>query len=509
MSDKQRLCIEVVGCENLLSKDSNGFSDPFVVITCDQAEPKKVRTRVVKKSLNPDFHETFWIICEPTVTLTITVYDWDRWSSNDVCGTAILDLAPFQLGPEWKACSVPLVDRDVAAGCIQLQLLYENRKDMFGLDLQTLCEREKLQVPSAVVTMCQALSQRADTEGIYRVPGMLSEVKALTRCFNEGRHPKLPETGVDVLVWASCLKSFFSELPAPLLTNALYPEYVAAMRGSQDRSSQTTAMCGVLRKLPPPFRTTAAHLIRHLREVASQEEVNKMSYKNLAVCFAPTILSPPPPEDPALMMKAMQAAKFDEQICELMLAEPDILEELEFPYEGGGKLPELAETRRLRSDPIAELHHLFMHHASPLDVLSYEQFRSLGLELGIFIDDPLVYKKLCGGKQVLGFDAFLAWWTKAKQHRMSPIEWAQLKLACFTFKTVDKDGSGTVDEDEFKEMYPMLQQQCGISDDTSAEEVLQQCTVLLFVQGVWSDCQFGMSILGGAYADNWYFVSQR
>ena len=123
------------------------------------------------------------------------------------------------------------------------------------------------------------------------MPGAHKGVKALIQCFNAGDIPPVrapgcycmlhastdigwtqllaSSTSEDVLIWSSCLKSFFSELPSPLLTNALYPEYIAAMQQGRDRASQTAALCAVLRKLPPPFRTTAAYLIRHLRNVGA------------------------------------------------------------------------------------------------------------------------------------------------------------------------------------------------------------------------------------------------
>ena len=134
----------------------------------------------MKKSLNPTYYETFWLVCNPGARLTITVYDWDRWSRNDVCGSCTLDLAPLQLGAKWQACrvftiwqyypsafqcclQVPLTDGLDPAGCVLLQLLCENKKATFGLDLQALCEREGRDVPSAVVTLCQALDDQAAT----------------------------------------------------------------------------------------------------------------------------------------------------------------------------------------------------------------------------------------------------------------------------------------------------------------------------------------------------------
>lgn len=146
-------------------------------------------------------------------------------------------------------------------------------------------------------------------------------------------------------MWASTLKAYFSNLPQPLLTEALYPEYIEAARAHPDpeqRADFVAALVRILRKLPPPYRITAAALIRHIQRVRKRHCVlcyhlkflppadravnvsrvrfawlqvvqhpdNQMTAKNLAVCFTSTILSPAPPVDPTEMMAALQSAAY-------------------------------------------------------------------------------------------------------------------------------------------------------------------------------------------------------
>ncbi|XP_077329505.1 protein piccolo isoform X1 [Lithobates pipiens] len=103
------LIIHILQARNLVPRDNNGYSDPFVkvyllpgrgqvmVVQNASAEYKR-RTKYVQKSLNPEWNQTVIyknISIEQLMkkTLEVTVWDYDRFSSNDFLGEVLIDLS--------------------------------------------------------------------------------------------------------------------------------------------------------------------------------------------------------------------------------------------------------------------------------------------------------------------------------------------------------------------------------------------------------------------------------
>ncbi|KFR17800.1 Protein piccolo, partial [Opisthocomus hoazin] len=103
------LIIHILQARNLVPRDNNGYSDPFVkvyllpgrgqvmVVQNASAEYKR-RTKYVQKSLNPEWNQTV-IYKNISVeqlkkkTLEVTVWDYDRFSSNDFLGEVLIELS--------------------------------------------------------------------------------------------------------------------------------------------------------------------------------------------------------------------------------------------------------------------------------------------------------------------------------------------------------------------------------------------------------------------------------
>nr|XP_020840123.1 protein piccolo-like isoform X3 [Phascolarctos cinereus] len=103
------LIVHVLQARNLVPRDNNGYSDPFVkvyllpgrgqvmVVQNASAEYKR-RTKYVQKSLNPEWNQTVIyknISMEQLKkkTLEVTVWDYDRFSSNDFLGEVLIELS--------------------------------------------------------------------------------------------------------------------------------------------------------------------------------------------------------------------------------------------------------------------------------------------------------------------------------------------------------------------------------------------------------------------------------
>ncbi|XP_028970716.2 protein piccolo isoform X4 [Esox lucius] len=103
------LIVHVLQARNLAQREPNGYSDPFVkvyllpgrgqvmVVQNASAENKR-RTKYVQRSVNPEWNQT--VIYKnihleqlKKKTLEVTVWDYDRSSSNDFLGEVLIDLS--------------------------------------------------------------------------------------------------------------------------------------------------------------------------------------------------------------------------------------------------------------------------------------------------------------------------------------------------------------------------------------------------------------------------------
>ncbi len=64
--------------------------------------------------------------------------------------------------------------------------------------------------------------------------------------------------------------------------------------GGTSVDSVHSKLLPLLDQLPAPHRSTLDTLLEHLVRVTSLESQNKMSTRNLALLFGPTLLRPPP-----------------------------------------------------------------------------------------------------------------------------------------------------------------------------------------------------------------------
>nr|SVE76366.1 EOG090X05OW [Daphnia longispina] len=94
--EKSTLNITVVRCQGLPARDSNvGSSDPYVKLQLLPDKHHKVKTRVLRRTLNPVYDEdfTFYGIGEnqlQSLTLHFVVLSFDRYSRDDVIGEVLL-----------------------------------------------------------------------------------------------------------------------------------------------------------------------------------------------------------------------------------------------------------------------------------------------------------------------------------------------------------------------------------------------------------------------------------
>jgi hypothetical protein len=94
----------------------------------------------------------------------------------------------------------------------------------------------------------------------------------------------------DPLVVAQVLKGYFRELPEPLLTYELYPEFTDLGSRIADPSN-IRKLHQLIGRLPPLRRVTLATLVLFLHRVSEQQRVNFQTPEVLAEVFTPLLLS--------------------------------------------------------------------------------------------------------------------------------------------------------------------------------------------------------------------------
>ncbi|XP_037346595.2 synaptotagmin-2-like isoform X2 [Pungitius pungitius] len=107
--ENAKLTVGILQAADLISMDSGGTSDPYVKVQLLPEKKKKYDTKVHKKTLNPVFNETF-VFKVPYEELggkilSMSVYDYDRFSKHDVIGEVKIPMNTIDLGrpiEEWK-----------------------------------------------------------------------------------------------------------------------------------------------------------------------------------------------------------------------------------------------------------------------------------------------------------------------------------------------------------------------------------------------------------------------
>ncbi|XP_068633365.1 rac GTPase-activating protein 1 [Battus philenor] len=143
-------------------------------------------------------------------------------------------------------------------------------------------------VPALLVHCVNEVEKRGLIErGLYRISAVDKEVKRLKERFLRGcGSPQL--SGEDIHVLCGCIKDFLRSLREPLVSAALWADFMAAAR-LPEAGDATAAVVQAVSQLPRPNRDTLAFLMLHLQKVAESPEC-EMGIENLAKIFGPTIV---------------------------------------------------------------------------------------------------------------------------------------------------------------------------------------------------------------------------
>ncbi|XP_048411954.1 PH_BCR_vertebrate and RhoGAP_Bcr domain-containing protein isoform X2 [Stegostoma tigrinum] len=271
----------------------------------------KAKTRVYRDTMEPNWNEEFEIELEGSQTLRILCYEKcynktkltkeDAEITDKIMGKGQIQLEPQVLqDKDWQRTVIAMNGIEV-----KLSMKFTSREfslkrmpsrkqtGVFGVKIAIVTKRERSKVPYIVRQCVEEIERRGMEEiGIYRVSGVATDIQALKAAFDvNNKDVSVMMSEMDVNAIAGTLKLYFRELPEPLFTDELYPNFAEGIALS-DPVAKESCMLNLLLSLPEPNLITFLFLLDHLKRVAEKEQINKMSLHNLATVFGPTLLRP-------------------------------------------------------------------------------------------------------------------------------------------------------------------------------------------------------------------------
>ncbi|OBA23157.1 RhoGAP-domain-containing protein [Metschnikowia bicuspidata var. bicuspidata NRRL YB-4993] len=167
--------------------------------------------------------------------------------------------------------------------------------------LQRRAAFENEKVPLIITKCIEEVEKRGlDMEGIYRLSGGNTAISAIEHAFagistngvqEKKQMAKLNEVlSGDINAVTSAFKRYLRKLPDPLVPFASYDAFVRIGQRKADASELCNEFkTRIINRLPPANKHTMYMIVKHLNKVNQYSNVNRMTYKNLSVVFAPTI----------------------------------------------------------------------------------------------------------------------------------------------------------------------------------------------------------------------------
>lgn len=133
----------------------------------------------------------------------------------------------FKLQADYHRKALEILEANVPK--LENVIVNSSQKPTFGTPLEEhlrVCDKE---IAVVIETCIGVLLHNIEEEGLFRIPGSTSKVKKLKASFDAGL-VDIEEFARDPHTVAGCLKSYLRELPEPLLTAALYPDWIRAAK---------------------------------------------------------------------------------------------------------------------------------------------------------------------------------------------------------------------------------------------------------------------------------------
>lgn len=152
------------------------------------------------------------------------------------------------------------------------------------LDVVNLSSGAIVHVPVFVSQAAAYLDKFMSQEGLFRKAGSHVRQKELMARLDNGGALGDKNHAIDV---ANCLKTFFRDLPEPLIPYGYHDLFVRCLMLHNRRVDALLLACLLL---PPHHLNTLAFFMGFLRRVSLYESQNKMGIDNLAKVIGPNVM---------------------------------------------------------------------------------------------------------------------------------------------------------------------------------------------------------------------------
>jgi len=244
----------------------------------------------------------FFHVTQHTASLHIMIFDEDVVTKNDYIGRTTLLLSEFEnkANVDMWFPLMHVQHKNISAGEIRLDLTYhcdkyvdrESHTRLFGVQLQEIMAREENKgcpVPLLVRDTLQYLNEKAlFTEGIFRISGNATDLEQYKVTLNKGHVLDISKI-TDQHTVAGLLKMFIRELPDPVFTHKLFPEFLSTIE-IKDEPTRISTTQNLLAKLPPENIALLRELVLFLKVISEHSDKNKMTISNIAIVFGPNLL---------------------------------------------------------------------------------------------------------------------------------------------------------------------------------------------------------------------------
>lgn len=139
-------------------------------------------------------------------------------------------------------------------------------RGIFGIDLTTIIQVQKSQVPFIIIKCVQEVEKRGlQQEGIYRISGFADEIETLKLALDkDGEKTDMSESSsYSVNVITGTLKLYLRLLPIPLVTFQAYPTFIATTK-EKSEGEMVQKLKEAVKTLPVAHLNCLKLVINHL-----------------------------------------------------------------------------------------------------------------------------------------------------------------------------------------------------------------------------------------------------
>lgn len=143
------------------------------------------------------------------------------------------------------------------------------------------------EIPKFVSLCCKRLLQELEVEGLFRKSGSVKKQKAIIEQLEKCGTMDRCHNAIDI---ANILKTFFRDLPTPLIPYTLQEPLLRCLEHFNDDEMKSEAIFLLLLLLPPIAVNTLAYFLQFLKTVTKYSGKNLMTAENLVKVLTPTLV---------------------------------------------------------------------------------------------------------------------------------------------------------------------------------------------------------------------------